>query len=51
MIALYALLTRDKSIEFGCDWPAGAATQPTVAAARTDAHFWNTARDPDTIDL
>jgi hypothetical protein len=40
-----ALLTRDKSIEFGCDWAPGATTQPTVAAARTSAPFWTTARD------
>jgi hypothetical protein len=45
-----ALLTRDNSIEFGCDWPSGgtgaaATTQPMVAAIRTDAPFWRTARD------
>ena len=38
-----ALLTREKSIEFGCEWPAGATTR-AVAAARTDVKFGPTLR-------
>ena len=40
-----ALLTGNNSIEFDCEWATGAATQPNVAAARTSAPFWSTARD------
>jgi hydrogenase/urease accessory protein HupE len=40
-----ALLTRDKSVEFTCDWTSGAAaTRPSVAAVSTAAPFWSTAR-------
>src|SRR5258706_613773 len=42
-----ALLTRDKSVEFTCDWPSGAATRPAAparAAVSTTVRFWPTAR-------
>lgn len=31
-----ALLTRERTVEFGCDWSGGAATQPAVAATHTE---------------
>jgi hypothetical protein len=43
-----ALLTRDKSVEFTCDWPSGAATTTTThpapagAAVSTTVRFWPT---------
>jgi hydrogenase/urease accessory protein HupE len=47
-----ALLTRDKSVEFDCDWPAGAATRPAAGAStpsslptRTRSRFWPTVGD------
>jgi hydrogenase/urease accessory protein HupE len=40
-----ALLTRERSVEFGCDWSNGAATRPAVAATRTDMRVWPTLRD------
>jgi hydrogenase/urease accessory protein HupE len=45
-----ALLTRDKSVEFDCDWPAaGAATRPSAAADQstlpTRSRFWPTVGD------
>lgn len=46
-----ALLTRDKSVEFDCDWPAGAATRSAANGAATQsmvptrAHFWPTVGD------
>ena len=39
-----ALLTRDRSIEYDCDWPTAAATRP-VQAAVTRAPFWPTLCD------
>jgi hydrogenase/urease accessory protein HupE len=40
-----ALLTRERSIEFGCDWSGGAATRPAVAATHTEVRFWPTLRE------
>jgi hydrogenase/urease accessory protein HupE len=37
-----ALLTRERSVEFGCDWSGGAATQPAVAATHTEVRVWPT---------
>ena len=37
-----ALLTRERTVEFGCDWSAGAATQPAVAATHTEVRVWPT---------
>ena len=39
-----ALLTRDRSIEYDCDWPATAATRPVQPAA-IRAPFWRTLGD------
>jgi hydrogenase/urease accessory protein HupE len=40
-----ALLTRERSIEFGCDWSNGAATRPAVAATHTEVRVWPTFRE------
>jgi hydrogenase/urease accessory protein HupE len=40
-----ALLTRERSVEYGCDWSNGAATRPAVAATRTDVRIWPTFRE------
>jgi hydrogenase/urease accessory protein HupE len=40
-----ALLTRERSVEFGCDWSGGAATQPAVAATHTEVRIWPTLRE------
>ena len=46
-----ALLTRDRSVEFDCEWPTGAATRPAAATtaatqpAITRARFWPTVGD------
>src|SRR4051812_7213503 len=37
-----ALLTRERTVEFGCDWSGGAATQPAVAATHTEVRVWPT---------
>jgi hydrogenase/urease accessory protein HupE len=39
-----ALLTRQRSIEYDCDWPTSAATRPVEAAA-IRAPFWRTLGD------
>src|SRR5439155_10726454 len=40
-----ALLTRDKSVEFTCDWPSSAAaSRPSAVAVSTAAPFWPTAQ-------
>jgi hydrogenase/urease accessory protein HupE len=45
-----ALLTRDKSVEFDCEWPGGAttrraATAPVISAAATRVRIWPTLCD------
>jgi hydrogenase/urease accessory protein HupE len=40
-----ALLTRERSIEFGCDWSGGAATRPAVAATGTNVGVGRTLRE------
>jgi hydrogenase/urease accessory protein HupE len=47
-----ALLTREKSVEFDCEWPGGAATRPAttttapvISAAATRVRIWPTLCD------